>query len=132
MPSTEYFTRVRNAVHSDSSREMRAILVRDPSKVISMAVLSSPKVTEVEVESFARMASLSEDVLRTIGTNRGWLKNYSILVALARNPKTPLGVSMNLMARLTDRDLTMLSVDRNVPDPVRVAARKRIMDSSKK
>jgi len=107
------------------TREMRAILIRDPNKMIAAAVLSSPKVSEPEVESFARMANVSEDVLRIIGSNRVWLKNYGVVVGLTKNPKTPLGLSLNLMSRLNDRDMTMLSVDRNVPGPLRVAARKR-------
>jgi hypothetical protein len=116
--------RLRAAVKG--TREMRAILVRDPNKMIALAVLSSPKVSEPEIESFARMANVSEDVLRVIGSNRAWLKNYGIVVGLTKNPKTPLGMSLNLMSRLNDRDLTMLSVDRNVPEPLRVAARKRV------
>ena len=39
------------------SREMRAILIRDPNKMIAASVLSSPKVTEPEVEAFAKMAT---------------------------------------------------------------------------
>jgi hypothetical protein len=111
------------------SREMRAILIRDPNKMIAAAVLSSPKVNESEVESFARMASVSEDVLRIIGTNRAWTKNYGVIVGLAKNPKTPIGMSLNLMPRLNSRDLAQLSVDRNVPEALRIAARKRIMES---
>ena len=107
------------------TREMRAILIRDPNKMIASSVLSSPKVSEPEIESFARMANVSEDVLRIIGSNRAWLKNYSIVAGLTRNPKTPLGLSLNLMSRLNDRDVMMLSVDRNVPEPLRIAARKR-------
>ncbi len=97
------------------SREMRAILIRDPNKMIAAAVLSSPKLTEPEVEGFARMANVSEDVLRIIGNNRAWMKNYGVVVGLTKNPKTPLAMSMNLLSRLNDRDLGMLSVDRNVP-----------------
>lgn len=109
------------------SREIRAILIRDPNRLISTSVLSCPKVGEQEVESFARMASVSEDVLRVIGANRQWMRNYGIVVGLTRNPKTPLAMSMNLMARLTERDLTMLSTDRNVPDPLRIAARRKVV-----
>ncbi len=109
------------------SREMRAILVRDPNKMIAAAVLSSPKVSEPEIESFARMANVSDDVLRIIGSNRAWIKNYGIVVGLTKNPKTPVAMSMNLMSRLTDRDLSMLSVDRNVPEPLRVAARRKVL-----
>jgi len=109
------------------SREMRALLIRDPNKMISASVLSSPKLTENEVEAFAKMANLSEDVLRIIASNRRWMKNYGVVFGLCRNPKTPLAMSLNNMNRLTDRDLQVLSIDRNVPEPLRVAARKKII-----
>jgi hypothetical protein len=109
------------------SREIRAILIRDNNKMISAAVLSSAKLTPQEVESFARMANVSDDILRIIGNTRAWVKNYGVALALTKNPKTPVAMSMNLMPRLHDRDLQMLSVDRNVPDPLRVAARKRVV-----
>ncbi len=114
---------------SKGSREVRAILVRDPSKVITMAVMTSPKLTEPEVAAFARMGNVSEDVLRIIGANRAWMKNYNIVVALTKNAKTPLALSMNLMQRLNDRDLAGLSTDRNVPEPLRVAARKKVVSA---
>jgi hypothetical protein len=113
------------------SREMRAILIRDPNRAVAAAVLSSPKVSEQELESFARMSSVSEDVLRIIGSNRAWLKNYGVVVALTRNPKTPLAMSLTLMSRLNDRDLSKLSIDRNVPDPLRFAARRRIISGDR-
>src|SRR5439155_21968826 len=103
------------------------ILIRDPNKMIAASVLSSPKISTSEIESFARMNSVSDDVLRIIGSNRAWMKSYGIVVGLTRNPKTPLAMSMNLMARLVDRDLSMLSVDRNVPEALRIAARKKMI-----
>jgi hypothetical protein len=112
------------------SREVRAILIRDPSKMVAMAVLSSPKMNESEVEAYARMASVSEDVLRAIAANRSWIRNYNVVVGLSRNPKTPLAVSLNLLPRLNDRDLQQLSVDRNVPEPLRIAARKKVVGAS--
>jgi len=116
--------RLRAAVKG--TREMRAILVRDPNKMISVAVLSSPKLTENEVEAFARMANVSDDVLRIIGNNRAWTKNYSIVVGLTKNPKTPVAMSMNFLPRLSARDLGMLAVDRNVAEPLRIAAKKKV------
>lgn len=109
------------------TREVRAILIRDTNKMISAAVLSSPKLTDQEIEGFARMANVSEEVLRIIGSTRAWMKNYGVALALAKNPKTPLAMSMNLMARLNDRDLAMLGVDRNVPEALRIAARKKVV-----
>jgi len=108
------------------SREMRAILIRDPNKMIAAAVLSSPKLNDAEIEGFSRMANVSEEVLRVIGSNRAWTKNYNVVVGLSKNPKTPVALSLNLMARLNDRDVSVLASDRNVPEPLRQAARRRV------
>ncbi len=120
--------RVRAAMKG--SREVRALLIRDPNKMVSSAVLSSPKLTSAEVESFAKMANVAEDVLRAIGQNRAWVKNYGVAASLTRNPKTPVAMSMNLMQRLIERDVRALSIDRNVPEALRLAARKRLVKSS--
>lgn len=113
------------------SREMRAVLVRDTNKMIAAAVLSSPRLTGSEVESFSRMANVGEEVLRIIASNRVWTKNYGIVIGLVKNPKTPLAMSMNLLPRLNDRDLSTLAVDRNVPDSLRATARKRSQGDKK-
>jgi len=110
---------------------MRSILIRDPNKMISAAVLSSPKVTENEIESFARMASLSEDVLRIIAQNRAWTKSYKVVLGLTKNPKTPLAMALNFMSRLNSTDLKGLSVDRNIPEGLRIAARKKVVGNQK-
>ena len=108
------------------SREERAILIRDPNKLVSVAVLSSPKVNESEIENYAKMANVSDEVLRIIGNTRAWVKNYGIVSALARNPKTPVAIALNLVQRLNDRDLKMIATDRNAQEPLKVAVRKRI------
>lgn len=109
------------------TREERTILVRDPNKIVAVAVLSSPKLADAEVEHIARMASVPEDILRIIATTRAWIKNYAVVAALTRNPKTPVALSMNLLSRLTDTDLRLLSTDRNVPDVLRVTARTKLL-----
>ena len=119
--------RLRAAVKR--SKEMRAVLIRDPNKMIAASVLSSPKVSEQEIAGFARMANVSEDVLRIIGSNRAWTKNYGVVVGLTRNPKTPLAMSMNMLSRLNDKDVSVMSTDRNVPEQLRTAARRKVMAS---
>lgn len=106
------------------SREQRSQLIRDSNKLVSVAVLTNPKVTESEVEGYARMANLSEDVLRVIATSRTWLKNYNIVAGLTRNPKTPTAIAMTFVQRLNEKDQKALCVDRNVPEAIRLAARK--------
>ena len=112
------------------SREQRAQLIRDSNKLVAAAVLSSPKLTEAEIESFARMANLAEEILRVIATTRAWTKNYKVASGLARNPKTPPALAMGLLQRLNERDLKTISVDRNVSEPVRLAAKKFVSKAS--
>jgi len=117
----------RIALAMKGSREERTILIRDPNKIVAVAVLSSPKMTDTEIEGIARMGSVSDEILRLIANTRAWVKNYPVVLALAKNAKTPLAVSMNLLSRLNERDLRMLSSDRNVPDVLRITARKKVV-----
>jgi hypothetical protein len=109
------------------TREQRAQLIRDSNRMVAAAVLSSPKLSDAEVETFAKMANVSEEVLRVIGTNRSWLRNYGIILGLTRNPKTPPSISMQLVHRLNERDVKMLATDRNIPEALRLAARKIVV-----
>jgi len=108
------------------SREERSILIRDPNKLVSLAVLSSPKVNDAEIESYAKMANVSEEALRVIGSSRAWIKNYAIVRALAFNPKSPIALSMTLVSRLLEKDLRMIAIDRNIAEPVKILARKSL------
>ena len=111
------------------TREQRSVLVRDANKLVASAVISSPKLNDSEVETYARMTNVSEEVLRLIGNNRSWMRNYAISSSLAKNPKTPVAMSLRLVQRLNARDVKGLTRDRNVPDALRQAA-KRIVDQS--
>ena len=112
--------RVKLAMKGD--REARNILVRDPNRIVSQAVVNNPRITEQEVESIAAMRSIPEDVLRQIAINRNWARNYSIAHNLARNPRTPIANVMSILSRLQLKDLNALSKNRNVSDPVRKQA----------
>ena len=113
------------------TREMRAILIRDPNRLVASAVLSCPKVNPAEVEAFAKMGNVSEDILRTIANTRAWTKAYGVVLSLVKNAKTPVALSLNLMLRLTESDVKKISTDRNVPDALRLAARKRAVANLK-
>lgn len=114
------------------TREERAVLIRDPSRLVAAAVLSSPKLSENEVEGIARMANVGDEVLRIVGANRAWVKSYTVAANLVRNPKTPVAISLHLLHRMNDRDAKLLAIDRNIPEPLRIAARKRVSDSTSK
>jgi len=86
--------RVRLAMRG--SREIRSILLKDTNKEVVLAVLDNPKLTETEIEMIARSRNVPDEALRTIARNREWMKNYSVLLALITNPKTPCWDSSRL------------------------------------
>jgi len=104
------------------TREERAVLVRDPNRLVATAVLGSPKVTEAEIESFAAMRNVSDEILRQIGNNREWTKRYSVIANLVKNPRTPIGISLGMVARLSPKDIKSIATDRNVADAIRKQA----------
>ena len=105
-------------------REERMILVRDTNKVVALSVLKNPRLTEEDVGEIAATRNVSEEVLRSIGSSREWAKRYPVAVALVRNPRTPPGIAVNFVSRLTAQDLTGLCRDRNVPEIVRRMAKR--------
>ena len=105
------------------TRESRLILVRDRSSLVVRAVMLSPKLTEMEIEQIAGMRSTSDEALRMIGGKTRWLRRYPVLRNLVFNPKTPAGLALQLVRRLSHRDLMMLGRDRNVSETVRKVAR---------
>jgi len=108
------------------TREQRSQLIRDSNKLVSAAVLASPKVNEAEIESFTKMGNVSEDVLRIIGMNRSWVKNYGVVFGLCKHPKTPPAIAMSLVQRLNEKDLKMLAMDRNAKEGLRLLAKKMV------
>ncbi len=108
------------------NREERAILIRDPNRIVATAVLGSPRVTESEIESFAGMTNVSDEILRPIGSHKEWTRHYGVVSSLVKNPRTPLGISLGMVSRLNPRDIKSLSVDRNVPEAIRKQAQKFI------
>jgi hypothetical protein len=105
-------------------REARNILIRDPNRLVSSAVVNNPRITEQEVEMIAAMRSISEEIIRQIAVNRQWARAYGVMHNLVRNPRTPLANSITIMSRLQLRDLVALTKNRNVSDAVRRQAQR--------
>jgi hypothetical protein len=108
------------------SRELRSLLLKDANSQVQDAVISSPRITEVEIVAFARSAKIGSALLSKIAANRDWLKNYQLRLALVNNPKTPLALALKLAATLRDADLTNLAKNKVLPEEVVVAAEKTI------
>lgn len=122
--------KIKAALTEDS--QARGFLIRDPNRLVALAVLGSPKITEAEIEGFAGMKNVSDEVLRRIGTNRDWTKKYTVITSLVKNPRTPLPIAMGFVSRLQPRDMKALTVDRNVPEPIRKAAQRFVKAATQK
>ena len=104
------------------SKEDRSILIRDATKLVAIAVLESPKITDGEVEAIALQKNVLEAVLRAIPMKRRFAKNYSIMRNLVQNPRTPLDLSLGLMKNMLIHDLKNLSANKEVSDTIRKVA----------
>ena len=104
----------------------RALLVRDSNKIVAMAAVSSPQMTEAEANGIANSRQVSEEVLRFIGNKREWGGNYEIKKSLMFNPKTPLGIAMKYLSHLQIADLRSLSKSRGIPAAIKTAAAQRV------
>lgn len=102
--------------------EARRTLIRDSNKVVQRAVLQSPRLTDQEVEAFAAMANLTDEVLRLIAGNRSFRKNYVVVRNLLNNAKTPLDVSLRLLPMINAADLKRLTLNKNIPETLRATA----------
>jgi hypothetical protein len=114
--------RVQFAIKGGS--EARRTLIRDSNKVVQRAVLQSPRLTDQEVEAFASMSSLTDEILRMIAGNRTFRKNYTVVRNLINNPKTPLDVTLHMLPMLNAVDLKRLTTNKNVPETLRTTALK--------
>ena len=104
--------------------DARRVLIRDTNKVVQRAVLQSPRLSDQEVEAFASMANLTDEILRLIGKNRNFRKNYAVVRNLLNNAKAPIDVTLNLLPMLNPLDLKKLTLNKNIPETLRTTARK--------
>lgn len=105
-------------------KEERGILIRDPHREIGAMVLRNPKLSDMEMESFAQMRDLDSDLLRYMGNNRMFLRKYSTVLTLVKNPKTPSATSLNLLKLIRESDLKFLERDKNIPEVIRRQSKK--------
>lgn len=118
------------------NKEERSILIRDGTKVVALAVLEAPKLSDGEVEKFAGQKNVLEAVLRGIPLKRRFAKNYIVVRNLVANPRTPLDLGLGLMKNLLVQDLKNLSNNKEVSETIRKLAMKmfkqKIEEANKK
>ena len=100
--------------------------MRDTNRMVALAAITSPAITEQEVITAAQSRTVHADVVAHIARDKknNWIRNYQVRNALVSNPKTPLPDAMRLLPLLNPRDIKMLAKSKNIPAGVRALAGK--------
>ena len=109
---------------SRGTRQARALLGRDANTLVAVAAIKSPRITEAEVKSVAGSRTVHDDVIRIICNSREMTRSYSVKLALAGNPKTPLQVAMRFLPLLRDADVKLMSKSKAVPAAIAMQAKR--------
>ncbi|MFI5366341.1 MAG: hypothetical protein ACHQ4J_12030 [Candidatus Binatia bacterium] len=113
------------------NRDARAILIRDPNRLIQRFVMQNPRITDDEILTMARNRNLDAELLRRIGEHKSWSRNYQVKLALVTNPKTPLATAMHYVNALMERDIRFLAKSKNVSATVVSQARRILIQREK-
>lgn len=114
------------AYATKGNKSVRSILMRDTNRIVALAAITSPAITEPEVIAAAQSRNVHADIIGHICRDKksNWTRIYAVKLALVSNPKTPLPDAMKMTPLLNKRDLRLLSKSKNIPAGVRVLATK--------
>ena len=114
--------KIRLAVVGNKSQ--RSQLIRDPKKMVALAVIKSPSVKENEAAKYASNTAICEDVIAYIASRKEWTKNVQIKFSLVSNPKCPLPAAMRLLPHLRTKDIATIARSRGIPSALSSQAKK--------
>jgi hypothetical protein len=106
------------------NKEARSLLIRDSNKLVAVAVIRSPRITDGEILTIAHNRTALDDVLRVIYSDREWTKMYPVKLALVKNPKLPQALAIRFLSSLRESDVKNLARDKNVPNAIQMMAKK--------
>jgi hypothetical protein len=115
----------------NGNKEARAILVRDRNKIVASSAIRSPKITENEVEGFAKARNLCDDVMRIIASTREWTKSYTVKRNLVMNPRCPQTTSVKFLNYLQEKDLRAIMRSKDVSSAISSHARRLLTKKGK-
>jgi hypothetical protein len=113
------------------NKEARGLLIRDRNKIVAMAAVTSPKITDNEIVSIAQSRNVCDDVLRVVANNRDWTKGYQVKLALVTNPRCPQAAALKFINYLQDKDLRLMMRSKDVPSLISTHARRILTKKGK-
>jgi hypothetical protein len=112
MADSEEMRSVRAAA---ASEEEIAGYLHDTSPRVVRALLENRRLAEEDVLIIAKRKNLPPDILTMVFRDRRWAESYPIRLALARNPRSPLSVSLNIARYLRIFDLEEITRSHVIP-----------------
>ncbi len=97
------------------NKEARTILARDGNKMVQLAVINNPKISEGEVNLIAASKYTDEEVFRRITLSREWMRLRQVRYTLAMNPKCPVAIAGKMVETLGTFEWKRLSASKSVP-----------------
>lgn len=101
----------------------RAVLVRSPTRMVFMAAITSPKMQDTEAVKIAASRQVPDEVLRFVAQKREWVRLYETKKNLLNNPKTPIGISLQLLVHMRDNDVKAIAKSKNIAASLKTAAK---------
>ncbi len=98
-----------------AGEEEVARYIHDPSPRVVRALLANRRVSEKDVLTVANRRDVPADVLELIAKDKRWSESYPIRLALVKNPRSPLSVSLSIVRYLRVFDLEEITRSHAIP-----------------
>jgi hypothetical protein len=126
VPFVNRFETLYNGVMSESEETRReqamaageeeiAMYLHDPSPRVIQALLENRRLAEEDVLIIVKRKNLPPDILKMIFKDNRWSESYPVRLALARNPGSPLSVSLTIARYLRIFDLEDITRSHFIP-----------------
>jgi hypothetical protein len=89
--------------------------VHDTSSRVLRSLLGNRNVTEEEILILLNRKNIQADILEAIARDKRWAESYPVRLALARNPRSPLSVSLSTARFLRVFDLEEITRNHFIP-----------------
>jgi len=87
----------------------------DPSPKVIRALLENRRLSEEDVLIIVKRKNLPSDILEKIFKDKRWAESYPVRLSLARNPRSPLSVSLTIARHLRIFDLEEITRSHFIP-----------------
>jgi hypothetical protein len=111
----------KNFAHS-TNHDLIAKLIHDPEPMVIERLLQNPRITEREVLKIITRRPVKPAIVRVVANSVKWNSSYTIKDAIARNPYTPIEITLKILPALMKQDLTEISQDGSIGSTVRERA----------